>query len=58
MKNKTKWKVEPVKGGFCVSKDGNLLQSVFTLKLDANKHKRNLKKVADAIDKKYADEKI
>lgn len=41
-------------GGYCVSRNGKLLQSIFTLKSDAIKHKNNLKKVADAIDSKYS----
>lgn len=56
MKNKTKWEVVKHRlGGYCVSRDGKLLQSIFRLKGDAMKHKRNLKMVADAIDKKYSD---
>lgn len=56
MKSKIKWGIVKHRlGGYCVSRDGNILQSIFTLKSDAIKHKSNLKKVADAIAKKYSE---
>lgn len=57
LKNVSKIKWEVVKhrlGGYCVSRDGKLLESIFRLKSDAVKHKSNLKNVADAIDAKYS----
>lgn len=55
MIEKIKWGVVKHRlGGYCVSRDGKLLKSIFTLKSDAIKHKNNLKKVADAIEEKYS----
>lgn len=40
-------------GGYSVEKGGKLLQSIFRLKKDATAHMNNLKKVEDAISKKF-----
>ncbi len=40
-------------GGYSVEKEGKLLQSIFTLKKDAISHMNNLKKVEEAIIKKF-----
>lgn len=55
IKNKTKWSVVKHRlGGYFVSRDGMAMSELFRLKANAVKHKRNLKKVADAIDEKYS----